>query len=73
MEMYGMMFGFLILMAGSIGYMMPDQTLVRRILGTVVLGFQILIIFMVFSAGGGCGTKASPLSVLPETRPERTK
>jgi predicted Zn finger-like uncharacterized protein len=54
-EMYGMMFGFLFLMAGSIGYMTPDQTTVRRILGTVVLGAQMLIIFLVFGVGGGCG------------------
>ncbi|HYH64572.1 MAG TPA: MJ0042-type zinc finger domain-containing protein [Urbifossiella sp.] len=53
-EMYGMMFGFLFLMAGSLGYMMPEQTTVRRILGTVVLGAQMLIIFLVFGAGGGC-------------------
>lgn len=60
-EMYGMMFGFLFLMAGSIGYMTPGQTTVRRILGTVVLGAQMLIIFMVFAAGGGCGGKGGPI------------
>lgn len=55
-EMYGMMFGFLFLMAGSLGYMMPEQTTVRRILGTVVLGAQVLIIFLIFAVGGGgCG------------------
>lgn len=55
-EMYGMMFGFLFLMAGCLGYMMPGQTGVRRILGTVVLGAQVLIIFLIFAAGGGgCG------------------
>jgi hypothetical protein len=54
-EMYGMMFGFLFLMAGCLGYMMPEQTTVRRILGTVVLGAQMLIIFIIFAAGGGCG------------------
>jgi predicted Zn finger-like uncharacterized protein len=59
-EMYGMMFGFLFLMAGSIGYMTPGQSTVRRILGTVVLGAQMLIIFMAFAAGGGCGGKGGP-------------
>ena len=59
-EMYGMMFGFLFLMAGSLGYMMPDQTTVRRILGTVVLGAQMLIIFLVFGVGGGCGGGGGP-------------
>ena len=57
MEMYGMMFGFLFLMAGSIGYMGPEQSLMRRILGTVVLGAQVIIIFIIFSAMGGCGGK----------------
>jgi hypothetical protein len=61
-EMYGMMFGFLFLMAGSLGYMTPGQTTVRRILGTVVLGAQVLIIFLIFAAGGGgCGGGAKGL------------
>lgn len=54
-ELYGLMFGFLFLMAGSVGYMTDGQSTVRRILGTVVLGSQMLIVFMVFAAGGGCG------------------
>lgn len=54
-EMYGMMFGFLFLMVGSIGYMGAENSVVRRILGTVVLGVQVIIIFIIFSAIGGCG------------------
>ena len=61
LDMYGMMFGFLFLMAGSLGFLMPGQVLVRRILGTVVLGAQILIIFMVFAVGGGCAGKPGPM------------
>jgi len=61
MEMYGMMFGFLFLMVGSLGFLMPGHSLVRRILGTVVLGAQILIIFLVFAAGGGCAGRPGPL------------
>lgn len=60
-ERYGMMFGFLFLMAGSLGFLMPGHTVYRRILGTIVLGAQILIIFMVFAAGGGCGGKGPGL------------
>jgi hypothetical protein len=60
-DRYGMMFGFLFLMAGSLGFLMPGHTVYRRILGTVVLGAQILIIFMVFAAGGGCGGKGPGL------------
>lgn len=62
MEMYGMMFGFLFLMAGSIGYMGPEQSLMRRILGTVVLGAQVIIIFIIFSAMGGCGKGGNPIT-----------
>jgi predicted Zn finger-like uncharacterized protein len=54
-EMYGMMFGFLFLMVGCIGYMVPEQSLMRRILGTVVLGVQMIIIFIIFSTMSGCG------------------
>ncbi|HXD88918.1 MAG TPA: hypothetical protein VN641_20680 [Urbifossiella sp.] len=60
-EMYGMMFGFLFLMVGSIGYMNADQSLFRRILGTVVLGIQMIVIFIVFSTIGGCGKNAPSL------------
>jgi predicted Zn finger-like uncharacterized protein len=55
LEMYGMMFGFLFLTVGCIGYMVPDQSLMRRILGTVVLGVQMIIIFIIFSTMSGCG------------------
>ena len=58
MEMYGMMFGFLFLMVGSLGYMKPEHTLMRRLLGTIVLGVQVIIIFIIFSAMGGCGGKS---------------
>jgi hypothetical protein len=61
LEMYGMMFGFLFLMAGSIGYMSPEHSLMRRILGTVVLGVQMIVIFLAFSGIGGCGKNATPL------------
>ena len=44
-EMYGMMFGFLFLMIGSIGYMMPGQSTARRVLGTIVLAAQM--VFMI--------------------------
>jgi hypothetical protein len=43
--MYGMMFGFLFLMVGSIGYMMPGQSTARRVLGTIVLAAQM--VFMI--------------------------
>lgn len=52
MEMYGMMFGFLFLMAGSIGFMMPGQSGVRRVVGAIVVTAQMLIIFLVFAVTG---------------------
>jgi len=64
MEMYGMMFGFLFLMVGSIGYMSAENSVFRRILGTVVLGLQVIIIFIIFSAIGGCGGKG-PGAAIP--------
>ena len=54
LDLYGMMFGFLLLMAGSVGLTADRESTVRRILGTVVLGAQMLIVFVVFAAGG-CG------------------
>jgi hypothetical protein len=41
---WGMMFAFLVLAAGCIGYMAPSQATYRRILGVVVLGGMLLAI-----------------------------
>jgi hypothetical protein len=46
LERYGMMFGFIILMFGSLGFMMPGQTQARRVLGTIVLAAQL--VFLIF-------------------------
>lgn len=56
-ELYGMTLGFLLLMAGSIGFTSDRESTVRRILGTVVLGAQMLIVFTLFAAGGCGGPK----------------
>lgn len=57
MERYGMLFGFILLMIGSLGYMTPNQPPIRRIVGAVVITAQMLIVFMIFApqgcAGGG--------------------
>jgi hypothetical protein len=55
LDLYGLMAGFLLLMAGSVGYTADRTSTVRRVLGTVVLGAQMLIVFAMFAAGGGCG------------------
>lgn len=46
LERYGMMFGFIVLMFGSLGFMMPGQTQARRVLGTIVLAAQL--VFLIF-------------------------
>ncbi len=56
-DRYGMMFGFIFLMFGSLGYTLQSEGgVIRRIVGAIVLSAQILIIFMVFGAGGCVGT-----------------
>jgi predicted Zn finger-like uncharacterized protein len=56
MEMYGLMFGFLFVAFGCIGYLRTEQPLTLRIVAAVVLGAMMLIMFSKF--GGGC---ASPI------------
>ncbi|MBX9622186.1 MAG: zinc-ribbon domain-containing protein [Gemmataceae bacterium] len=54
-ELYGLLLGFLLLTAGSVGYLSPNQPPVRRVLGAVVLGGEVLAVFLAVAAGGGCG------------------
>jgi hypothetical protein len=61
LERYGLMFGFLFLSFGCIGYLRSQQPLTLRILAAVVLGAALLLIFA--SALGGCGGGASRPSV----------
>lgn len=46
---WGMMIGFLFLAAGSLGYLSPNQPLIRRITGCIVLSGQLLVIFLMFT------------------------
>lgn len=48
MERYGMLFGFVFLMVGSLGWLMPGQTLVRRVVGAVVLASEMVLVFIYF-------------------------
>lgn len=52
MEMYGMMFGFVFLMFGSLGYMMPTQSNIRRIVGAIVVTAQMVLVFIYFVIRG---------------------
>jgi hypothetical protein len=58
-DRYGMMFGFLFLMLGSLGFMGPGQATIRRIVGAIVLCAQVIIIFLVFAQMSGCGGGSS--------------
>lgn len=51
MEMYGLMFGFIFLSFGCIGYLRTEQPLVLKILAAVVLAVMLIIMFGKF---GGC-------------------
>lgn len=57
MEMYGLMFGFVFLSFGCIGYLRTEQPLVIKILAAVVLAIMLIIMFGKF---GGC-TGRSPV------------
>ncbi len=52
-DRYGLLFGFVILMVGSLGLMRSGEGLVKRIFGAAVLGFQMLLVFNHLL--GGCG------------------
>ncbi len=51
-DKYGLLFGFVVLMAGSLGMVRADVHLVKRIFGATVLGLQMLMVFS--SLIGGC-------------------
>lgn len=51
-DKYGLLFGFVVLMVGSLGMVRADTHLVKRIFGASVLGLQMLIVFS--SLLGGC-------------------
>lgn len=46
--LWGMMFGFLLLALASLGFLTPQQTSSRRVVGGVVICGQILLIFFAF-------------------------
>jgi hypothetical protein len=52
LEMYGLMFGFLFVAFGCIGYLRTEQPLTLKIVAAVVLAIMMLIMFMKFGFGG---------------------
>lgn len=53
LERYGLMFGFLFTMAGSLGFLMPHHTTARRVVGAVVLSAQLVLVFVYFVVRDG--------------------
>lgn len=51
-DRYGLLFGFVLLMVGSLGMVRADTHLVKRIFGAAVLGLQMLLVLS--SLIGGC-------------------
>lgn len=64
MERYGLMFGFIFVSFGCIGYLRSQQPLTLRIVAAVVLGAMLLIMFGTFGIHGCMGGRGGP-PVLP--------
>ncbi|HUR53269.1 MAG TPA: hypothetical protein VMZ71_04020, partial [Gemmataceae bacterium] len=60
LERYGLMFGFLFLSFGCIGYLRSQQPLTLRIVAAVVLGGALLFIFVSALSGCGGGSSGGP-------------
>jgi predicted Zn finger-like uncharacterized protein len=60
MERYGLMFGFMFVAFGCVGYLRTAQPLVLQIVAAVILSFMMMVVF--FSFGGGCGGPKLPQS-----------
>jgi hypothetical protein len=50
---WGMMFGFMLLAAASLGYLSPTQPLIRRITGCIIIVAEVVLIFIVFVGKSG--------------------
>jgi predicted Zn finger-like uncharacterized protein len=63
LEKYGLMFGFLFLAFGCIGYLRSQQPLTLRIVAAVVLGAALLLVFgtALSGCGGGAGSAVPKL------------
>ncbi len=67
MERYGLMFGFIFVAFGCMGYLRTEQPLVLKIVAGFILAIMMLVMFLSFG-GGGCGGKsASPLPSIPSS------
>lgn len=60
MERYGLMFGFILVSFGCIGYLRTEQQLVLKIVAGATLFFMLLIMFITFGSGGCSGKSPLP-------------
>lgn len=58
MERYGLMFGFMFVAFGCLGYLRTAQPLVLQIVAAVILAFMMMVVFYSF---GGCGGPKYPV------------
>lgn len=69
-DRYGLLLGFLVVAAGAIGWTRANQPLVRRILGAVVLGIELLLAFQtVLPLGCTSAPRAYNSGVVPTPTP----
>lgn len=59
MERYGLMFGFIFVSFGCIGYLRTEQPLVLKITAAVILAVMMIAMFGSFT--GGCGGARAPI------------
>jgi predicted Zn finger-like uncharacterized protein len=67
-DRYGLMFGFIFVAFGCIGYLRTDQPLIMRIVAAVILGVMMIIVFGTF---GGCSIREEKTPSVPATTPSK--
>jgi hypothetical protein len=66
LERYGLMFGFMFVAFGCLGYLRTEQPLVLRIVAAVILAFMMMVVFSSF--GGGCGKSPPSIPSFPNPK-----
>lgn len=71
-DRYGVMFGFIFVAFGCIGYLRTEQPMVMRIVAAVILSFMMIVMFFSFGGGSGSGgeraTGATPAGGMGATK-----
>jgi hypothetical protein len=61
-DRYGLMFGFIFVSFGCIGYLRSEQPLIMKIVAGVILGVMMIVVFGTF---GGCSMREEKTPSLP--------